>query len=252
MTKRIIIALTGAAGSGKTEASRYFAANHSFHRLRFAAPLKAMLHCLGLTEEHTDGALKELPCAALGGKTPRYAMQTLGTEWGRDLIYPTLWAHAAVRQIDMVPNEINILFDDCRFPNEIAELRKLEDTTVFVIRIVRPTGIQKRRWWQIWRKVHVSETLRIEPDFIVPNDGTIAELYGRLREIVDTICKNHPQIIPLAIRIEAVAKNLYDLTPYTGAPGTSKPKWIEGGNSMVQDHMRKQAESLIGCGQCSH
>ena len=43
-----------------------------------------MLYQLGLGEAHIEGALKEVPCELLGGKTPRYAMQTLGTEWGRD------------------------------------------------------------------------------------------------------------------------------------------------------------------------
>jgi hypothetical protein len=61
--------------------------NHrGFARVRFAGPLKAMMAALGCTNAEIDGDRKEVPCDLLGGKSPRWAMQTLGTEWGRKLI----------------------------------------------------------------------------------------------------------------------------------------------------------------------
>ena len=45
------------------------------------------------SEEEIDGRWKEHPCSLLLNKTPRYAMQTLGTEWGRELIGENIWTH---------------------------------------------------------------------------------------------------------------------------------------------------------------
>ena len=90
----MIIGLTGLAGSGETTVARHLMGMHGFVRHRMAEPLKSMLKALGLTEQQIDGDLKEVPCELLGGKTPRHAMQTLGTEWGRDLISQNLWVKA--------------------------------------------------------------------------------------------------------------------------------------------------------------
>ena len=94
-----LIALTGLAGSGKTTAADYLVKAHGFACISFAGPIKSMLRTLGLTalediEEVFEGEGKEKPNRLLCGKSPRFAMQTLGTEWGRDLIGPDLWVNA--------------------------------------------------------------------------------------------------------------------------------------------------------------
>ncbi len=43
------------------------------------------------TEDKIEGSLKAKPCSLLAGKTPRHAMQTLGTEWGRNCIGDGFW-----------------------------------------------------------------------------------------------------------------------------------------------------------------
>ena len=88
MMRPRLIGFCGAAGAGKTHAATLLARDWGYSRVRFAGPLKAMLHALGLTEADTDGAAKDQPADLLGGRTPRHAMQTLGTEWGRALISP--------------------------------------------------------------------------------------------------------------------------------------------------------------------
>jgi hypothetical protein len=53
-------------------------------------------------------------------------MQTLGTEWGRDLIGPDFWVgiwEAKVRQL--LRGGVNVVADDCRFPNELAAALRL-------------------------------------------------------------------------------------------------------------------------------
>ena len=117
-----LIALTGLAGSGKSTAADYLIAVHGFTRVRFAAPLKAMIAAIGLDERHIEGELKQTPMEELCDHTPRYAMQTLGTEWGRkcmgDDFWVNLWRADACRHS-------RVVVDDCRFPNEAAAVRKL-------------------------------------------------------------------------------------------------------------------------------
>src|SRR5262245_6513313 len=95
---RRIIGLTGKLKSGKTEAALHLC-KKGFTRVRFAGPLKNMMTCLQLTDAEIEGMLKEQPCDLLCGKTPRYAMQTIGTEWGRALIGEDLWVNAWKRLV---------------------------------------------------------------------------------------------------------------------------------------------------------
>jgi hypothetical protein len=127
----MIIGLIGYKQSGKSTVADYLA-KYGFVRQRFAQPLKDMLKAIGLTDDHVDGDLKEIPCDLLGGRTPREAMQLLGTEWGRKLIHPDLWIilwKSKSRSIPMV------VVDDTRFPNEAQAICDLGGT---LWRISRP------------------------------------------------------------------------------------------------------------------
>ncbi len=132
---RTIVAFTGLAGSGKSTAAAHLVNRHGFQRVRFAGPLKSMMAALGCTQEQIDGSEKELPCELLGGKTPRHAMQTLGTEWGRDLIASDLWIRAWNAALAKVPAGVPVVVDDCRFPNEAEAVRVAGGV---IIRIDRP------------------------------------------------------------------------------------------------------------------
>lgn len=135
LSTRTIVAFTGLAGSGKSTAAAHLVNHHGYQRVRFAGPLKAMMAALGLTPEQIDGSLKETPCELLGGKTPRHAMQTLGTEWGRDLIAPDLWIRAWNAALAKVPAGVPVVVDDCRFPNETEAVRTAGGV---IVRIDRP------------------------------------------------------------------------------------------------------------------
>jgi hypothetical protein len=170
-----LIALTGLAGSGKSTVAKHLTANHGYRVEKFAGPLKDMLRGFGLTERHIEGDLKEVPCDLLGGKTPRHAMQTLGTEWGRNLISPTLWVGAWSSRAATG----SVVCDDCRFPNEAAAVRALDG---IVVRVVRPglacTG------------GHASEAHQdgIKPDAVLWNDetddGSLGQLYSRVDALI--------------------------------------------------------------------
>ena len=129
-----LIGLTGFAGSGKSTVAEHLAYEHDYHRYAFATKIKAMLGLgLGLTIEEMYGEKKTIPSARLGGKTPRYAMQTLGTEWGRQLIHPDLWCNLLMDQIRREARLL-VVIEDVRFPNEQAAIKALGGDVWWIVR----------------------------------------------------------------------------------------------------------------------
>ena len=130
-----LIALTGPAGCGKSTAARLLGhmSRGGAERVRFAGPIKAALRAIGLTEAQTDGNEKEIPLDLLCGKTPRQAMQTLGKEWGRDLIGSDLWARAAMHRVHALrARGRNVVIDDCRFDNEAIAVREAGGHVIYL------------------------------------------------------------------------------------------------------------------------
>lgn len=130
---RKIIAVMGVAGSGKTVVARRLE-EYGFQRTRFAAPIKVMLKVgLGLTDAQLDGDEKTQPIHDLGGASARTMMQTLGTEWGRRMIHPDLWASVWKRHVAQMTGKIVV--DDLRFPNEAQAIREMGGV---IWRVYRP------------------------------------------------------------------------------------------------------------------
>ncbi|WP_271025265.1 deoxynucleotide monophosphate kinase [Rhizobium sp. RCAM05973] len=119
-----VVAFTGLAGAGKSTAMRHLVERHGYRLVKFAGPLKDMMRAIGMTEDEIEGGLKEQPSATLLGKTPRHAMQTLGTEWGRNCIGEDLWISLWRRRVEeAVAGGNRVVVDDCRFPNEAKAIR---------------------------------------------------------------------------------------------------------------------------------
>lgn len=131
----IVIGLAGYAGSGKSTAAEILVARHGFTRIKFADGLKGMLRSIGLGDREIEGDLKEKPSGLLCGKTPRQAMQLLGTEWGRDLIgeefWASLWLHKA-REITSQGG--SVVVDDVRYPNELRAVQAASGGVYWVSR----------------------------------------------------------------------------------------------------------------------
>ena len=168
-----LIGFTGYAGSGKTTAAKHLVEKHGFVRIRFAGPLKDMMRALGLGEREVDGDLKEQPCKLLSGRTPRYAMQTLGTEWGRDLMHPDFWRNIAVEQICAVLDQGGrVAIDDVRFPNEVETIKGLGGD---IIEIFRPSVVPNTN--------HASESHSLPFDRLLVNNASISWL-GDMLDVV--------------------------------------------------------------------
>jgi hypothetical protein len=163
-----IIGIMGKMGTGKTTVSEILIKEYGFTRIKFSTPLKKMLEVLGLSPEQLEERDKETPIEWLGGITPRHLMQTLGTDWGRQMIHPNLWCILLEKKIlcQFYPGS-NLVCDDLRFYNEVQMLK----------------GFSNTRIWEIQRSgiplsSHLSETSLDDftPDGVLVNDGTIEDL----------------------------------------------------------------------------
>jgi hypothetical protein len=168
-----IVGVSGYAQSGKSTVAEFLIDEHGFKRFKFADILKDMLRAVGLTEAQIEGDQKEVPVDALCGKTPRQAMQSLGTEWGRKVMGDDLWVNLwadRVTQYLAGSADARVVVDDVRFPNELHRVLFMRGT---VLRIERP-GVGATNG-------HVSETaIDNAPGMIrLLNDGTIDELRTR-------------------------------------------------------------------------
>lgn len=138
-----VVALIGLKGAGKDTAAQVFELA-GWVNLKFATPLKRMLQALVMAQgasydealRITDGDLKEEPSVYLGGRTGRKAMQTLGTEWGREQMGSTFWIDRFVQSARGVPpGTPGLVITDARFPNEFDLVRAVKGE---IFRIDRP------------------------------------------------------------------------------------------------------------------
>lgn len=168
----IVVGITGLIGTGKTMVADALCA-HQFTKVKMAEPLKTMLRSIGMTDDHIEGSLKEKPNEMLCGQTPRYAMQTLGTEWGRQIIGEDVWVNLWAQQArDFLNLSVGVVADDVRFKNEAQAIRGLGGV---VIRLERD-GVE--------RTGHKSEEQDFEADYTLHNNGSPEGLIANVRTIV--------------------------------------------------------------------
>jgi hypothetical protein len=169
-----VIAICGFATAGKSTLAKHIVQRHGYFNIPFAGPLKAAVRGLldyqfvpfSKAERILHGDLKETPIVELAGKTSRFLMQTLGTEWGRQTVDPDFWT---ILWHERSHRHHAVVVDDLRFQNEAQMVRALGGS---IIRIERP-GLAGGDI------SHISELeqLRIEADFVLTNDGTPQDMF---------------------------------------------------------------------------
>ncbi len=189
----IIIALGGKAKHGKTTLSRDLqnairCAGQTCEITSFATGPKRMLKAFGLTDEQLYGNEKELPTGLLEGHTPRYAMQSLATEWGRQMLYNDIWIDNWERHINTLAVDY-ILVDDLR---HLPELQRLRELQAIIFEVYRPSQmpqnlIQKIKHWVRQLSAHSSERLDFKKHgvkrLVVEEDEPLETLKKLMAEI---------------------------------------------------------------------
>ena len=168
----MIIGFSGTAGAGKSTAAKHLTDHCGFTLVKMAGPLKAMLRAILPGDDLTEwleGSLKEAVHPILG-TTPRHAMQTLGTEWGRNCMGPNFWVNMAREAIMATGGDVVV--DDIRFNSEAEMIRSLGGKVIEI----RPKVITHRM-------NHASE-VGCESDAMVYNDRSPVDLFREVNRII--------------------------------------------------------------------
>lgn len=174
-----LIGLTGYARSGKSTVASILRQAHAFHEISFAEPIRDFTRqLLGYSFVELE-ANKETPIDWLEGvTTPRRIMQTLGTEWGRNMIHREIWLRVALREAKecLVEGCSDVVISDVRFVNEAAAIREAGGQ---IWRIYRDTTEPK-----IGQVLHASEAEvdTIGFEVFISNNGTMEELVRKVRD----------------------------------------------------------------------
>lgn len=166
-----IIGIHGKARSGKDTIANFLLALRGGYIYSFADPIRAMLIPIGVDMndpywlKHKEDVIPAL------GVSPRRLMQTLGTDWGRQMINGDLWLILAKqRLLNYGPG---MIVADVRFENEAAWVRSQGGV---MLHVTRP-GVAPV-------EDHVSETgvVAAPADMKISNDGTLEDLQRFIHE----------------------------------------------------------------------
>lgn len=118
----MLIGLTGRIGSGKTTIARHLVSHYGFTDYSFATPIKEMICVLtGCSMEDLDSqTFKDSKPSGLD-VSYRTLLQTLGTEWGRNLD-PDFWLKVLNTKLSNQKGDITV--SDVRFDNEAELIRE--------------------------------------------------------------------------------------------------------------------------------
>lgn len=164
-------------------------------------------HCEEEFEKEDQRRIRESPCVVY--LTPRYALQLLGTEWGRTC-YPNTWVDLAIRTarellrgegvvLGYIPSQglfynsgINpdekpmerakgVVIPDVRFRNEFEAIRAGGG---YIVRVVRPGAGLKHAYGAHASEVEQTKIEDSEFDALIKNDGTLADLEGKVEQFL--------------------------------------------------------------------
>lgn len=175
----MIIGVCGAAGAGKGSVAKILE-GRGFATLSFADPLYAAVSAItGLSvAELQDRGRKENSLGWISC-SPRRLLQTLGTDWGRNMIHEEIWVMATMQR---VLAGADYCIPDVRFVNEAAAIKARGGV---VWRVDRPC----RSALEASAASHESER-GIPPEYIdavVGNDGTLADLEAAISVLLADI-----------------------------------------------------------------
>lgn len=202
----MIAGIVGFLGSGKGTVGDILIQEKGYYRLSFADAVKDAVsvvfgwprHLLeGDTEESrvfresTDGFWSERFGYAV---TPRYMLQLMGTEAGRDVFNKDIWIYSVEKRMQGIEN---VVIPDVRFPNEIHFIRSMGGKVIRVKRGPEPewynaalsANFECNTDLMANYHIHYSEWAWIGQKFdhVIENDGTLEDLRIKLNNIMESI-----------------------------------------------------------------
>ena len=136
----MIVGLVGLIGSGKDTAADFLVEQYNFRRESFAGHLKDIVSIVfGWDRDMLEGRTTESrqwreqtdlwwSARLQMNITPRWVLQYWGTDVLRNNFHNDIWLASLEKKISS--DNGNIVITDCRFPNEIAILKKLNAKTI--------------------------------------------------------------------------------------------------------------------------
>jgi len=162
-----LIGITGRKGAGKDTVADHLVEIFGYRKHSFADPIKKALALIFGVPDYFfhDPSVKEVPHPLLMGRSPRYLMQTLGTEWGRDLVISDLWARLLIRTVEdeAACGHHYAVVPDVRFDSEAQAIKESGGLI-----------------WEVTR-----------PDALYSTDDTHRSERGIDRKYIDTVLENN-------------------------------------------------------------
>jgi hypothetical protein len=191
-----LIGIVGAIGSGKDTVADYLCEQHGFQRLAFAAKVKDVAATVfGWNRDQLEGrtpasrAWREC-MDPYWGITPRQALQQIGTDLFRKQVRDDIWVKSVERELLDHPDQ-NFVLTDCRFPNEVEMVRRLNGKILYLQRGFIPVwgaaaasgGYSPESFG-----IHPSEwnvyALCSQADLKIDNNGSKEDLYEILKNFL--------------------------------------------------------------------
>lgn len=208
-----IIGLAGLKGSGKDTTANILKNIYPNAKvIAFADPLKEALLVFfsqwGITQEHLYGVsyLRNTEVPLFSPKTGkkitlRYALQTLGTQWGRELISTSIWEKITINRANKLLENKEadvVIISDIRFINEAKAVKENNGEIWFIERQQKEQELPF--WKKFWKKIktffkkeHSSETEMKSKKFQklidkrINNNRTLEELERTLKCLMFTM-----------------------------------------------------------------
>jgi hypothetical protein len=208
----MIIGICGFIGSGKDTVADYLTNFHEFRRESFANSLKdAVAQVFGWDRTMLEGRTKQArewreqvdpwwsDRLKMPELTPRWVLQHWGTEVCRHGFHDDIWIASLENKLRH--SQDDVVISDCRFPNEIAAIRRARGLVVRVIRGPEPEwydsalafnhGENKNMLWSTSKsrleklKIHASETAWVGTKFdaVLDNNGSLDDLYLQIQRL---------------------------------------------------------------------
>ena len=208
-----IVAFCGKKRSGKDTAGDAVA-SFGYMPIAFADPIKEICQTVfEFSDEQVYGS-KKSEVDEFWGFSPRWVMQTIGTEMFRNHIGEDVWVKSLLARINS-SNHDKFAVTDVRFPNEVDHLQRVDAEIVYIRRpkvepelnpvkkqIAKQGGLVKKVadfFTEFGAEYHASEISlddhSVTKSADIVNNGTIDQFRQAAREYVSSVEKENKRCI---------------------------------------------------------